>query len=327
MHGNDPLRDWADIRLFLAILDRGSLVGAAEHLGLTQPTVGRRLSAMENRFGTPLFVRAGRRMQLTDAGKAILDSARRMETEMLAIERNLQAQSTALRGEVTISATEGTGVEWLTPVLRDFHREHPEIVLNVQIESRAVDLIHREADIALRLGQPEQPELIARRLVTVGFGLYASRAYLENAPPLHSPDDLAAHQRVGLRTPGNRENLFESFPFPEPLPGRYTYVSNSPTAQMAAVKAGFGIGLLSHRWATMAGRLIRVLPEYNAASIDLWLVTHEELRYSARIRTTFDFIAERARADAELFARGGPGPDADSKTVKTTATARRKARR
>ena len=194
MHGKDPLRDWADIRLFLAILDRGSLVAAAEHLELTQPTVGRRLTAMEERFGTPLFVRAGRRMQLTDAGAAILDSARRMEREMLAIARSLEVQSTALCGEVTISATEGTGTEWLTPVLLDFHRQYPEILLNVQIESRAVDLIRREADIALRLGQPTQPDLIARRLVTVGFGLYASEGYLRRAAPLNSLEDLQAHQ-------------------------------------------------------------------------------------------------------------------------------------
>lgn len=304
MHGDDPLRDWADIRLFLAILDQGSLVAAAEYLGLTQPTVGRRLSAMETRFGTPMFVRAGRRMQLTDAGKAILDSARRMEIEMLAIERSLEAQSTALCGEVTISATEGTGTEWLTPVLLDFQREYPEIMINVQIESRAADLIHREADIALRLSKPEQPELIARRLVTVGFGLYASRAYLDSAPPLRTLEDLSAHKRVGLRTPGNREQLYETLPFADQLPGNYTYVSNSPTAQVVAVQAGFGIGVLSHRWAAMAGKLVRVLPQYNAAEIDLWLVTHEELRHSARIRATFDFIAERALADAELFEQG-----------------------
>lgn len=304
MHGIDPLRDWADIRLFLAILDQGSLIAAAEYLGLTQPTVGRRLSAMEARFGTALFVRAGRRMQLTDAGKAILDSARRMEIEMLAIERNLEAQSTALCGEVTISATEGTGTEWLTPVLLDFHREYPEIMLNVQIESRAVDLIHREADIALRLGRPEQPELIARRLVTVGFGLYASQAYLDSAPPLRTLEDLSSHQRVGLRTPGNRERMFEILPTADTLTGTYTYVSNSPAAQMVAVQAGFGIGMVSHRWAAMAGKLVRVLPGYNAAEIDLWLVTHEDLRHSARIRAAFDFIAKRALADADLFERG-----------------------
>src|SRR6056297_997080 len=128
MNENHAMRDWADIRLFLAIVDHGSLLAASESLDLTQPTVGRRLAAMEERFATPLFVRSGRRMQLTDSGKAILESARRMEREMLAISRNLDAQSSALRGEVTISATEGTGIEWLTPVLMDFHQQYPEIL-------------------------------------------------------------------------------------------------------------------------------------------------------------------------------------------------------
>jgi len=304
MHGKDPLRDWADIRLFLAILDRGSLVAAAEHLELTQPTVGRRLTAMEERFGTPLFVRAGRRMQLTDAGSAILDSARRMEREMLAIARSLEVQSTELCGEVTISATEGTGTEWLTPVLLDFHRQYPEILLNVQIESRAVDLIHREADIALRLGQPIQQDLIARRLVTVGFGLYASKGYLRRAPPLNSLEDLQAHHFVGLLAPGTGMNSTLSIPSTQLLPGNYVYQSNSPTAQLSAVQAGFGIGILSHRWASIAGKLTRVLADYSPAAIDLWLVTHEELRYSARIRAVFDFIAERALADSDLFELG-----------------------
>jgi DNA-binding transcriptional LysR family regulator len=304
MHRSDPLRDWADIRLFLAILDRGSLVAAAEHLDLTQPTVGRRLAAMEERFGTSLFVRAGRRMQLTDAGAAILDSARRMEREMLAIARSLEVQSTSLCGEVTVSATEGTGTEWLTPVLLDFHVRFPEIVLKVQIENRAVDLIRREADIALRLGQPAQPDLIARRLVTVGFGLYASKGYLRRAPPLNSLEDLHAHQLVGLQAAGVGMNSAQMFPSSQPLTGNFVYLSNSSTAQLSAVQAGFGIGVLSHRWAAIAGRLTRVLPDYTAAEIDLWLVTHEELRHSARIRAVFDFIAERALADKHLFERG-----------------------
>jgi len=304
MHGKDPLRDWADIRLFLAILDRGSLVAAAEHLNLTQPSVGRRLAAMEQRFGTSLFVRAGRRMQLTDAGNAILDSARRIEREMLAIERSLEVQSTALVGEVTISATEGTGTEWLTPVLRDFHDRYPEILLKVQIENRAVDLIRREADIALRLGQPVQPDLIAKKLVTVGFGLYASQRYLRDAPPLEALEDLHAHKLVGLQAAGVGMQGLPLFPSGQPLPGTFVYLSNSSAAQLSAVQAGLGIGILSHRWAGIAGKLTRVLPDFTAASIDLWLVTHEELRHSARIRAVFDFIAERAQADAELFARG-----------------------
>ncbi len=308
MHGKDPLRDWADIRLFLAILDRGSLVAAAEHLELTQPTVGRRLTAMEERFGTSLFVRAGRRMQLTDAGAAILDSARRMEREMLAIARSLEVQSTALCGEVTISATEGTGTEWLTPVLLDFHASYPEIRLKVQIENRAVDLIRREADIALRLGQPTQPDLIARRLVTVGFGLYASKGYLRRAPALNSLEDLQAHQFVGLQAAGAGMNSPLTFPASVLLQeGNYVYLSNSSAAQLGAVQAGFGVGILSHRWAAIAGKLTRVLPDYTAGAIDLWLVTHEELRHSARIRAVFDFIADRAIADTDLFERGTRG--------------------
>jgi len=306
MHTKDALRDWADMRLFLAIHDEGSLVAAAEGLGLTQPTVGRRLAAMEERFGTPLFVRAGRRMQLTDAGGAILESARRMELEMLAIERSLEVQSTALCGQVTISATEGTGTEWLTPVLLDFHREYPEILVRVQIESRAVDLVHREADIALRLGKPEQPELIARRLVTVGFGLYASPAYLERAGVPATLEAMADHAVVGLEAPTTRVNPGHLFPATHQLAGKYVYVSNSPAAQLAAVQAGFGIGILSHRWSAIAGGLQRVLPDVSAAEIDLWLVTHEELRYSARMRAVFDFIAARALQDKSLFERG-PG--------------------
>jgi DNA-binding transcriptional LysR family regulator len=304
MNSKDSPRDWADIRLFLAVFEQGSLVGAAQSLELTQPTVGRRLAAMEDRFGTPLFVRSGRRMQLTDAGAGILESARRMEREMLAIERSLEVQSKALCGEVTISATEGTGTDWLTPVLFDFHQHYPEIVVKVQIESRAVDLIHREADIALRLGRPKQADLIARRLVNVGFGLYASPAYLDRAEPLSSVADLASHQLVGLDMNRERINAAEAFPAAQPLEGNYVYLTNSPAAQLSAVQSGFGIGVLSHRWAAMAGNLTRLLPDYTAAKIELWLVTHEELRHSARIRAVSDFIAERVLADAILFESG-----------------------
>lgn len=304
MDKHDPLRDWADIRLFLAIVDGGSLVAAAEQLDLTQPTVGRRLAAMEARFDTPLFVRSGRRMQLTDAGAGILDSARRIEREMLAIGRTIQVQSSALCGEVTVSATEGTGTEWLTPVLLHFRIRYPEIVVKVQIENRAVDIVHREADIALRLGEPTQPDLIARRLVKVGFGLYASDAYLRGAPPLEALEDLEAHQLVGLDATGVGFNYGHTFPVQHALPGTYAYLSNSPAAQMAAVRAGFGVGVLSHRWAALSGDLTRLLPDYNAAEIDLWLVTHEELRHSARIRAIYDYIAERMLADASLFQYG-----------------------
>ena len=304
MHRIDSLRDWADIRLFLAVLDHGSLVAASEHLDLTQPTVGRRLSALEGRLGTPLFVRSGRRMQLTDTGTAILDSARGMEREMLAIERTVEVQSKGLSGEVTISATEGTGTEWLTPALFAFHQLYPDIVVNMQIESRAVDLVHREADIALRLGRPTQPDLIARLLVTLGFGLYASQAYLDRAGPVKSTDSLANHQLVGLHADRARSDPFSAFPSKEKIPGHYVFMTNSATAQISAVRAGFGIGVLSNRWAATVRGLQRVLPDYTAAEMELWLVTHEELRHSARIRAVSDFVAKQIISDGAVFATG-----------------------
>jgi DNA-binding transcriptional LysR family regulator len=289
------------MRLFLAIHDQGSLVAAAEVLGLTQPTVGRRLAAMEERFGTPLFVRSGRRMQLTDAGAGILESARRMEREMLAIGRSLEIHSTELCGEVTISATEGTGTDWLAPVLFDFHQQYPEILVKVQVENRAVDLLHREADIALRMGRPSQPALIARHLTTVGFGLYASPGYVERAGVPETIEALREHNLVAL------DSLQGKGPLAGPeglLEGNYVYFSNSLAAVMSAIEAGFGIGGLSHRWVAMRGKLVRVLPDYTANEMELWLVTHEELRYSARIRAVSDFISERVLADRALFEHG-----------------------
>jgi len=250
-------------------------------------------------------------MQLTDAGAGILESARRMEREMLAIEFSLEAHATDLCGEVCISATEGTGTEWLTPVLHDFHQLYPQIVIKVRIDSRAVDLLHREADLALRLGRPTEPSLIARHLVDVGFGLYASPGYLEQRGTPESLADLADHDMVGLDMTHARIAVDKAFPAEDRLPGNYVYLSNSPTAQLTAVEAGFGIGVLSRRWAYMRGGLVPVLPGYTAARLELWLVSHEELRYSARIRAVSDFIAERLEADRNLFDVGGvPGAGA-----------------
>lgn len=303
------MQDWADIRLFLAILDHGSLVAAAGHLELTQPQVGRRLSAFEERLGTPLFVRSGRRMQLADAGAAILESARRMESEMLAIERSVEIQSKGLCGQVTISATEGTGTEWLTPVLFAFHQQYPDISVKVLIESRAVDLIHREADIALRMGRPKQPDLIARRLVTIGFGLYATQKYLQDAAAVSTIDSLSVHQLVVLEMADNRMESNAIVLAMGKRRGHATsYSTNSPAAQLSAVRAGFGIGMVSHRWASMNPTLVRVLPEYTPLEVELWLVSHEELRHSARIRALSDFIAESVVSDEALFATGERAP-------------------
>ena len=172
------------------------------------------------------------------------------------------------------------------------------------IENRKVDLIHREADIALRLGRPDQPDLIARRLVTVGFGLYATQDYLKGAGPVSTKASLADHQIVVLETPGNRVKSTGFFTGMQKVSGHSVYSTNSPAAQLSAVQAGFGIGVISHRWAALGPALTRVLPEFTPLEVELWLVSHEELRHSARIRALSDFIAERVISHEALFAKG-----------------------
>lgn len=296
------------MRLFLALVDHGTLVAAAEHLGLSQPTLGRRLTALQKRMGTTLFTRDGRRLALTDAGHAIVENARRMQSEMLAIGRALDIQSSGLSGTVTISATEGIGTEWLAPELRDFHEHYPDIVLSLLIEARAVDLVRREADIALRMGEPTQPDLIARRLVTIGFGWYASADWARAHGPFESVDDLDGADFVGFSLEGKPPSILPITQLDLDLTARFTVTSNSPAAQMAAVRAGYGVGALSHRWAGMHDNLVNLLPGQNVGGTDLWIVTHEELRHSARIRAVFDYLTDRVRAVSSTFETGEP-PD------------------
>lgn len=295
------MKDWADMRMFLAIVEEGSLMAAAEQLELTQPTVGRRLAAMEDRLGLPLFVRTGRRMQLTDTGHLILENARRMEREMLAIERAVEVQSKGLSGEVVITSTEGTGTEWLAPELREFHKRHPDIVLNVRVDNRSMDLVRREADIALRLGRPTEPDLIARFLVNIGFGLYASESYLRNKPELQSLDDLVDHDVIAIYGPRGVPHLTFNSDAQEPSPGKIVFATNSPAAQISAARSGYGIAAISHRWAAMYNELKPVLPDLTVAETQMWLVTHEELRHSARIRAVSDFLAERILLNKQHF--------------------------
>lgn len=304
MNESDELRDWADMRLFLALVDHGTLVAAAEHLGLSQPTLGRRLTALQKRMGTTLFTRDGRRLALTDAGHAIVENARRMQSEMHAIGRALDVESSGLSGTVTISATEGTGTEWLAPELRAFHDQYPDIVLHLLIEARAVDLVRREADVALRIGEPTQPDLIARRLVKIGFGWYASRGWLKRNGPIKNEGDITRGDFVGFARDGQPPSVIPILDAPTESNLRFTVTSNSMAAQMSAIRAGYGIGVASHRWASMYPEVVNLIPGHNVGSAELWIVTHEELRHSARIRAVFDYLSDRVRAAAETFETG-----------------------
>ena len=295
--------EWSDLHIFLTVAEQGSLSAAARELGLSQPTVGRRLTALEEQLGSALVVRTARGLTLTEAGGTILDNARRMGQEAMAIERAAESQNSGLSGMVTVSAAEGLGTKWLPKALAPLREQYPDITLHIRVENRVADLVKREADIALRMFRPTQASLIARRVATIGFGLYAARSYIERYGAPASIEDLADHDMI-YAGHGLSEPFSDIYASRLPPMGRVVFESNSPTAMITATRAGYGVGIHSHLWASDYADLVRILPDTDVGEIELWLVTHEELKRSARIHAVFDFIAERCRAFSPYFAGG-----------------------
>lgn len=296
--------EWSDIAIFLAIAEDGSLSAAARRLGMSQPTVGRRLSALEESLGATLFIRTAQGLLPTDAGEAILENARRMNEEARAISRLADGSNRGLSGPVTLSVAEGISHLWLTPLLRDFMALYPDISVRMRVENETADIVQREADIALRLFRPLQNSLIARKLAVIRRGIFASKDYLARHGAPRDLDDLANHFIV--KAGDLRQIAWRNSNEPGDLKGRVAFISNSMETTLTALRAGLGIGTHALSWAGAYPDLVRLFPEVDLGETECWIVTHEELRTSARIRVMFDFISERMIADAAIFAGEAP---------------------
>jgi DNA-binding transcriptional LysR family regulator len=288
--------DWSILRDFIAVAETGSLSQAARRLRLSQPTLSRRIAALEEQLKSQLFQRTPRGLLLTDAGERALAGARRVEEEALAIERQAEAAHQTLTGTVRLSITEGLGSLWLPRKLAAFHAAYPGVCVEVLVDNRTVNLIRREADIAVRLFRPEQPDLIAKKAGDLVMGLYGSRAYFERHGRPSTTADLKDHYHVGFDEsmsahPGVQrlERLF--------TPERIVHRSSSFVGQLNATLAGIGIGAHDCVLADAEPTLERIMPEHFRHDIEIWLVTHADLRRSARIRAVFDFLSDIIAAD------------------------------
>jgi len=296
--------DWTSLRDFLAVAESGSLSQAARVIGVSQPTLTRRMAALEDRLQAELFRRNPRGLELTEVGEAMLEPARQMQQDAQDLEVAVTGRDQALAGAVHITATEGVAIEWLTPELASFQREHPNIEIHFLVQNARVDLLRREADIAVRLGRPRQSDLVARRVGDLALGLFASTTYLDEVGRPERVEDLSEHRGVAFDE--NMASVGAAHWMQDNLGrARIVYRANSLQAQLAAIRAGYGIGAQACFIAGPHRELERVLPE-RVRKIDLWLVTHPGLRRSARIRSVFDFLAERFAASADLFAGGAP---------------------
>lgn len=290
--------DWDDYRYFLAVADAGSLSAAAQRLGSSQPTVGRRIAGLEARLEARLFIRSQQGYALTPAGEAIIDAARRLAADHREIELRVKGQSAQLGGTVAVTTSESMSVGWLIPRLSRFRELYPDIRLEVHLDSAQVDITKGDADIALRFDRPgDDNALFARKVGRAGFGLYASATYLRRRGTPGAMADLHKHAFIGAA--GRLTHT--------QMPGWIAEVAqadvmacNSMLGVFAAVEAALGIGVLPEYMAQPTRTLRRLFPEQFCPVLDVWLVVHPHTQVAARIQAVLDFLAAEVSADPLL---------------------------
>lgn len=283
--------DWNQARAFLATAEEGSLTAAAGALGQTQPTLSRQVAALEEALGVTLFERVGRSLSLTQSGLELLDHFRAMGDAATRISLTASGQSQAIEGQVRITATHMMATYHLPPVLKELRRRAPGIEIDVVASSDVRDLTRREADISVRHGRPEQPDLIAKLVHESSAQLYASRDYLDKHGRPQSAEDLSAAEFIGFDDPELLLPVINSLGLS--LTRRNFKLSTaSGTVFVQLVLQGLGIGILVKKDAELFPDLEPVLPSLTPIPVPTWLVTHRELHTSRRIRLVFDLLAE-----------------------------------
>jgi DNA-binding transcriptional LysR family regulator len=278
---------WDDVRYFLAVQRRGRHKGAARLLRVDPTTVARRIAALEVALGAKLFVRTPERLLPTVAGLTFAVHAARVEAEVLAAERALEAADARLEGAIRITATDGFVHYMLLPALAQFCRAHPALTIDLRTDTNLLDLSRREADVAIRLARPKEPALVARRLGAMPFALFASDSYLERRGAPRSFAALAAHDWIGFDV--SLDQLPQVKWLRRIVPRlRYVLRANTTTTQVLTCAEGHGIALLPVFVAAREPRLRRLLPRVAGPTRDLWAVTHADMRANARVEV---FIA------------------------------------
>ncbi|EGY64606.1 Cyn operon transcriptional activator [Ralstonia pickettii] len=281
---------WELYRTFLAVVREGSLSGAARALGLTQPTVGRHVDALERALGMSLFIRTQQGLSPTEAALSLRPFAESLEATSAALLRAASSQGEGVRGTVRITASEVVAVEVLPPILADLHAAYPELTLELVPSNRMEDLLRREADIAVRMHPPSQGVLVARHLGGIELGLFAHQRYLAQRGMPTTIEELAGHTLIGY----DKENAFlrsMRAQFPWVQRNRFALRTDSDLAAIAALRAGFGIGFCQVGLARHNADLVRLFSEQIAITLDTWLAMHEDLRDSPRCRVVFDALA------------------------------------
>lgn len=303
--------DWNELRLVLAVQRAGSLTAAAVTLGIDHSTAFRRLKALEERLGVRLFERLpGGAYRATEAGSRMAAGAERMEDEALALDRDISGRDHRLSGRLRVTSSETIAYSQLTTLLAAFRQVHPGIVVELAIDNRVLSLSRREADIALRPIRPKEGDLWGRKLSAVAWALYAAPAYLEaNGGPLSNVDGVDRHALIGWEETTSGIEAADWLLRAGP-PEAFVYRTNSLVNQLVAARAGIGVALLPCYLGDGEPGVTRALPEpIRELEGELWIVTHADLKGTARVRAFFDVVGDGLARQRELFEGGSVWED------------------
>lgn len=297
---------WDDLRTVLAVVRGGSLSAAARSLGVNHATVFRRLKAIEARLGVRLFERLPGGYMATAAGLEVRAAAERVEAEVLDLSRRLAGQDLRLEGTVRLTAPDDMMERVLSACLARFRTRYPGIVVEAMIDNRMLSLTHREADVAVRPTAEPPEALVGRRIATVAAAAYADPGCLPVTPAEISPDQLRQLPWIGWEEGGGPASLV-GWLSRNGLAGQVVYRVNSMLNQFTACVAGVGVALLPCFLGERHDTLVRVLPPQRDLETGLWLLTHRDLRRTARVRALLDFLYDELRTWRPRFE--GPPPE------------------
>lgn len=288
--------DWNDLRVLLAVARKGSTTAAARELETSPSTAARRVSALEQALGVELFERRPDGYHLTEAGRALVPAAERMEAAAAEAGERLEALARGASGVVRLTTLDTAATEWVIPILPRFHEVHPRVHVEVLTGDVKLDLLRGEADVALRFGpRPTETGLVVRRLRTIETALYCSRAY---AVKRGVPADVAAlNEHAVVRGSGYVDERPHHRWLAEHAPRAViAHRSNSSTGIIEAVRRGLGIGSLATDTGDQDPELVRLVGIGPVFTADVWLLTTEDARKLAHVRALLDFMTAELKA-------------------------------
>ena len=294
--------DWDKLRIFHAVADAGSLTHAGDKLHLSQSAVSRQVRALEESLNTTLFHRHARGLILTEQGELLFDATTAMNKRLDAASARIRDSEEEAFGDLRVTTTIGFGTLWLAPRLVKLYEQYPDLRVDLMLEERVLDLPMREADVAIRMKEPSQADLIRKRLMTVKMQMFATQTYLDAYGTPSQPEDIKHHrlicQNVNAAQVGASAALVQEI---LTYDIRSLLTVNNYFGVLQAVLQNLGLGILPDYVSLDDPRLVRVLPDIESADVPVFLAYPEELRHSKRIGAFRDFVQDEIVAYRKML--------------------------